>query len=43
MGYNLHIARKENWSDEDDSAEISLQQWQSYVQSDDEIKSTTLL
>jgi hypothetical protein len=38
MGYDLHITRKENWSDDDDSAEISLQEWQSYVQSDGEME-----
>lgn len=41
MGYNLHITKKENWSDEDDSAETSLQEWQSYVQSDDEMEMET--
>lgn len=38
MGYDLHITRKEHWIDEDDSAEISLQEWQNYVQSDDEME-----
>jgi hypothetical protein len=38
MCYNLHITRKENWSYEDDSAEISLQEWQTYVQADDEME-----
>jgi hypothetical protein len=38
MGYNLHITRKENWSDDDDSAEISLREWKRYVQTDDEME-----
>lgn len=38
MGYSLHITRKANWSDDDDSAEISLHEWRRYVQSDDEME-----
>ena len=38
MGYNLHITRKENWFDEDDSNEIKLTEWIDYVKSDNEMR-----
>lgn len=38
MGYNLYITRKEDWSDEDSSLEISLTEWTSYCQQDDEMR-----
>ena len=32
MGYNLHITRKENWCDEEDSSvDISLEEWLTYI------------
>ena len=37
MGYDLHITRKEFWSDED-GPEISLEEWQRYVASDPDIQ-----
>ena len=37
MGYDLHITRKEHWSDEDGS-EISLSEWVKYSQNDSDIK-----
>lgn len=38
MGYDLHITRKENWFDEDESNEIKLADWKDYLSSDDEMK-----
>ena len=38
MGYNLHITRKEDWSDEDDSNEIKLTEWTDYIRSDNEMR-----
>jgi hypothetical protein len=37
MGYDFHITRKENWSDED-GPEISLDEWIHYVRSDPEMR-----
>jgi hypothetical protein len=41
MGYSLHITRREHWTDEDASRAISLQDWKSYVDSDDEMEMET--
>jgi hypothetical protein len=38
MGYDLHITRKENWFDEDDSNEIKLADWTDYIKSDKEMR-----
>lgn len=38
MGYDLHITRKENWFDEDESNEIKLTEWNSYIKSDNEMR-----
>ena len=38
MGYNLHITRKEDWSDEGDSNEIKLTEWTDYIRSDNEMQ-----
>lgn len=37
MGYDLHITRKEFWSDEE-GPEISLDEWQRYVATDPDIQ-----
>lgn len=37
MGYDLHITRKEHWSDETGS-EISLDEWMKYAHTDNDIK-----
>ena len=37
LGYNLHITRRKQWSDEGD-ASISLNEWRSYVESDPELR-----
>jgi hypothetical protein len=39
MGYELHIVRKSNW-DSDEDSNISLDEWLSYVESDEEITLT---
>lgn len=36
MGYDLHITRKEYWHEEDESKQISIQEWSAYVDSDPE-------
>lgn len=38
MGYDLHITRKQFWSDENGPI-ISLEEWQNYVASDRDIQS----
>ena len=38
MGYDLHITRKENWFDEDDSNDIKLTEWTEYIKSDNEMR-----
>jgi len=38
MGYDIHITRKQDWSDEDDANKITLTEWTDYVQSDSEMK-----
>lgn len=38
MGYDLHITRKEDWSNEDSTQEISLAEWTAYCQEDDEMR-----
>lgn len=38
MGYDIHITRKENWFDEDDSNEIKLTEWTDYIISDAEMR-----
>jgi hypothetical protein len=39
MGYELHIARKSDWEADEDS-NISLEEWLSYVDKDQELKLT---
>lgn len=36
MGYDLHITRKEHWSEE--GADISLDEWLSYIKADPELE-----
>ncbi len=38
MGYDVHITRKESWSDEDTKNEITLAEWTNYVSGDPEMK-----
>lgn len=38
MGYELHITRKENWFDEDLTADISLEKWIELVNNDPEMR-----
>ena len=38
MGYDLHITRKEDWSDEDSDRNISLAEWLEYINKDTELK-----
>ena len=37
MGYEIHITRKNEWSDED-GPEISLEDWKAYIASDPEMR-----
>jgi hypothetical protein len=39
MGYNIHIARKNNWESEGES-DISLDEWLEYVDKDSELRLT---
>ncbi len=39
MGYELHIVRRVNWEDDEDS-HISLEEWLNYVESDTELELT---
>jgi hypothetical protein len=34
MGYDLHITRKEDWSDDDQEREITLTEWLAYIHAD---------
>jgi len=38
MGYDIHITRKEHWSDEDVSLDISLSEWNLIVSNDLELE-----
>jgi hypothetical protein len=38
MGYDIHITRKENWFDENDTNEITLNEWIDYIKSDNEMR-----
>jgi hypothetical protein len=38
MGYDLHITRKNNWFDDDDSRNILLQEWIQLVSNDSEMR-----
>ncbi|ETR65170.1 MAG: hypothetical protein OMM_14698 [Candidatus Magnetoglobus multicellularis str. Araruama] len=37
MGYDLHITRKEDWADEEDSQSISIDEWNKYIENDSEV------
>jgi hypothetical protein len=37
MGYDLHITRKDDWSDEDPEKEISLSEWLAYIDADKDL------
>jgi hypothetical protein len=37
MGYDLHITRRSQWSD-DEGPEITLEEWKAYVESDAEVR-----
>lgn len=38
MGYDLHITRKEDWSDEEGGLGISLEEWLRYIHSDPDLE-----
>jgi hypothetical protein len=38
MGYDIHITRKENWFDEDETRNISFDEWKNILASDDEMR-----
>jgi len=38
MGYELNITRQENWFDEDDSQQISLDEWMQILSNDKEMR-----
>ena len=38
MGYDIHITRQENWFDEDDNRNISIDEWKALVTSDPEMR-----
>jgi hypothetical protein len=40
MGYELHIKRRVDWEDDEEDSNISLEEWLSYVQSDEELELT---
>ena len=37
MGYDLHITRKDDWSDEEDLRDIPLEEWLAYIALDPEL------
>ncbi len=38
MGYDIHITRQENWFDEDEAQNISLNEWEYLVTNDTEMR-----
>ena len=38
MGYDVHITRKENWFDEDETYNISIEEWKEIVANDPEMR-----
>jgi hypothetical protein len=38
MGYDIHITRQENWFDEDSTRQISSNEWESILSSDNEMR-----
>jgi hypothetical protein len=38
MGYDLHVTRRENWFDEEDSLKISLDKWIQILKEDSEMR-----
>ena len=41
MGYDLHITRKrDHWADEEDVNKISITEWLTYIDSDEELELT---
>jgi hypothetical protein len=38
MGYELHITKRGNWFDEDESKKISIYEWKEYVNIDPELR-----
>ena len=37
MGYDLHITRKDDWSDDDENREIALPEWLAYIEADPDL------
>jgi hypothetical protein len=37
MGYDLHITRKDDWSDDDKEKEIALSEWLAYIDADQDL------
>ena len=40
MGYELHIVRQNNWDDEEEESNISLEEWLQYIATDKELELT---
>lgn len=38
MGYDLHITRQENWFDEDNSQQISFDEWTQVLSNDKDMR-----
>ena len=38
MGYDIHITRQENWFDEDDTRQISFDEWKNILSNDNEMR-----
>ena len=38
MGYDLYITRQEDWSDDDESKKITLEEWVQFVNADPEMR-----
>lgn len=38
MGYDVHITRKENWFDEDETHNITIEEWKEIVANDPEMR-----
>ena len=40
MGYELHIFRRNNWEDDEEESNISLDEWLHYIENDKELELT---
>lgn len=42
MGYDIHMTRKEFWTPDDETPDIPLDEWKSFIETQDNLKLTNL-